>query len=216
MDALLMTIGSGWVSGIRPYFMVFLLGLAGRIFDLDQVPQVLERTDVLVITGILLAVDFAADKIPYFDSLWDQLNAIVRPLAGAAIGYLLGGETDTTSAIIMAVLGGATALGAHAAKATTRAAINVSPEPVSNAVVSVVEDGAALVMGLLAVFLPVLAAIVAVVLVIAGLWLAYRLHRLYRNLRARAREARARRAPVPDGASDAGAQGAPGGRRPRG
>lgn len=41
MEALLMTVGSGVVSGVRPYFMVFLLGLAGRLLDLDQVPAVL-------------------------------------------------------------------------------------------------------------------------------------------------------------------------------
>lgn len=196
MEALLMTVGSGWVSGIRPYFMVFLLGLAGRIFDLDQVPQVLERTDVLVITGILLVVDFAADKIAYFDSFWDQLNLVIRPIAGAAIGYLLGGETSTVDAVVMAVLGGATALGAHTAKATARAAVNVSPEPVSNIAVSGLEDISAAIVGGLVLLLPAVAAIAAIVLVALGLYLVYRIHRAYRNLRARLREARARRAPV--------------------
>lgn len=191
-----MTVGSGWVSGIRPYFMVFLLGLAGRVLGLDQVPAVLQRTDVLVITAILLLVDFAADKIAYFDSFWDQLNTVVRPIAGAAIGFLLGGETSTADAIIMAVLGGATAVGAHVTKATTRAAVNVSPEPVSNAVVSGIEDVAALAMGVLAIALPAVAAVIAVVLVALGLYVVYRIHRAYRNLRSRLRAARERRAPV--------------------
>ncbi|GAB2536383.1 DUF4126 domain-containing protein [Brachybacterium huguangmaarense] len=196
MEALLMSVGSGWVSGIRPFFMVFLLGLAGRIFDLDQVPAVLERTDVLVIAGILLVVDFAADKIPYFDSFWDQLNLVVRPIAGAALGALVGGETDTTTAIIGAVLGGGAALGAHAAKATTRAVVNVSPEPVSNIVVSGVEDVSALAMGVLTIALPVLAGVIGVVLVGVGLYAVYRIHRSYRRLRERLRIARERRAPV--------------------
>lgn len=196
MEALLMTVGSGWVSGIRPYFMVFLLGLSGRVLDLEQVPQVLQRTDVLVITAILLVVDFAADKIAYFDSFWDQLNAIVRPVAGAAIGFLLGGENSTTDAVIMAVLGGATAFGAHLAKSTARAAVNVSPEPVSNVVVSGVEDVAAAGVGVLAIALPAVAAVLAIVLIALGLYLVYRIHRAYRHLRARLRAARARRAPV--------------------
>lgn len=196
MESLLMTVGSGWVSGIRPYFMVFLLGLAGRIFDLDQVPQVLERWDVIIITGILLLVDFAADKIAYFDSFWDQLNTVIRPVAGAAIGFLLGGETSTTDAIVMALLGGATAFGAHVTKATVRAAVNVSPEPVSNMVVSGIEDVSALVMGALVLVLPVLAAVVAIVLIALGMYLVYRIHRAYRNLKERLRKARERRAPV--------------------
>lgn len=196
MEALLMTVGSGVVSGVRPYFMVFLLGLAGRLLDLDQVPAVLQRTDVLVITGILLLVDLAADKIPYFDSFWDQLNAVVRPLAGAAIGYLLGGETDTTSAIVMALLGGAAAIGIHITKSTARAAVNVSPEPVSNVVVSTAEDVGALVLGILTIALPAVAAVIGVVLLGISLYLAYRLHRAFRRLRARSRAARERRAPV--------------------
>lgn len=189
-----MTLGSGWVSGVRPYFMIFLLGVSGRIFGLEQVPDVLQRTDLLVIAGILLVVDFAADKIAFLDSFWDQLHTVIRPIAGGAIGYLLGGETDTTQAVVMAVIGAATAVGAHATKATTRAAVNVSPEPVSNALVSTGEDLAAVVVGLLAVFLPLVAGILALVLIAAGIYLMYRIRKAYQNLRARLLEVRARRA----------------------
>ena len=190
----MMTLGSGWVSGIRPYFMIFLLGLSGRLLSLEQVPEVLQRTDLLVITGILLLVDLAADKIAFLDSFWDQLHTVVRPIAGGAIGFLLGGETDTTSAIVMAVLGAAAAFGSHAAKTTTRAAVNVSPEPVSNVLVSTGEDVAAVVMGLLAIVFPALAALLALVLLGLGIWAMVRIHRAYRDLRARLREVRARRA----------------------
>lgn len=191
MDALMMTLGSGWVSGVRPYFMIFLLGLSGRVLGLEQVPEVLQRTDLLVIAGTLLLVDLAADKIAFLDSFWDQLHTVVRPIAGGAIGYLLGGETDTTTAIVMAVLGAATAFGAHSAKATARAVVNVSPEPVSNALVSTGEDVAAVVMGLLTILLPALAALLALLLLGLGLYLMVRLRRAYRDLRERLRRARA-------------------------
>lgn len=194
MEALMMTLGSGWVSGVRPYFMIFLLGLSGRLFGIEQVPEVLQRTDLLVIAGILLVVDFAADKIAFLDSFWDQLHTVIRPIAGGAIGYLLGGETDTTAAIVMAVLGAATALGSHATKATARAAVNVSPEPVSNALVSTGEDLAAVVVGVLSLILPVVAGLLALVLIAAGLYLAYRIHRAYRDLKGKLAEVRARRA----------------------
>jgi len=197
MEALLMTLGSGWVSGVRPYFMMFLLGISGRVFGIEQVPEVLQRTDLLVITGILLLVDLAADKIAFLDSFWDQLHTVIRPLAGGAIGYLLGGETDTTTAIVMAVIGGATAFGAHAAKSTARAAVNVSPEPVSNALVSTAEDGAAVVMGLLTLLLPALAAVLALGLLGLGIYLVVRIRRAYHGLRGRLREARARQAGAP-------------------
>ena len=198
MDALLMTLGSGWVSGIRPYFMLFLLGLSGRLFDLEQVPAVLQRTDLLVITAVLLLVDLAADKIAFLDSFWDQLHTVIRPIAGGAIGFLLGGETDTTTAIVMAVIGAATAFGAHAAKSTARAAVNVSPEPVSNVLVSTGEDVAAVVMGLLTVLLPAVAAVLALLLLALGIWLLVRIRRAYLDLRGRLRAVReARRVAAP-------------------
>lgn len=203
MEALLMTLGSGWVSGIRPYFMIFLLGIAGRLFGIEQVPEVLQRTDLLVITGILLLVDLAADKIAFLDSFWDQLHTVLRPIAGGAIGYLLGGETDTTTAIVMAVIGAATAFGAHAAKSTARAAVNVSPEPVSNVLVSTGEDVAAVVMGLLTLLLPALAAVLALGLLGLGIYLVVRLRRTYRDLRGRLAAARAARAGTTDGAGPA-------------
>ena len=193
MEALLMTLGSGWVSGIRPYFMIFLLGLSGRLFGIEQVPEVLQRTDLLVITGILLLVDLAADKVAFLDSFWDQLHTVIRPVAGGAIGFLLGGETDTTTAVVMAVLGAAAAFGSHAAKATARAAVNVSPEPVSNVLVSTGEDVAAVVMGVLTIALPALAAVLALLLLGAGVYLIVRVRRAYRGLSQRLREARTRR-----------------------
>lgn len=193
MEALLMTLGSGWVSGIRPYFMIFLLGLSGRLFGIEQVPEVLQRTDLLVITGVLLLVDLAADKVAFLDSFWDQLHTVIRPIAGGAIGFLLGGETDTTTAVVMAVLGAAAAFGSHAAKATARAAVNVSPEPVSNVLVSTGEDAVAVVMGVLTIALPALAAVLALLLLGAGVYLIVRLRRAYRGLARRLREARARR-----------------------
>lgn len=193
MEALLMTLGSGWVSGIRPYFMIFLLGLSGRLFGIEQVPEVLQRTDLLVITGVLLLVDLAADKVAFLDSFWDQLHTVIRPVAGGAIGFLLGGETDTTTAVVMAVLGAAAAFGSHAAKATARAAVNVSPEPVSNVLVSTGEDVAAVVMGVLTIALPALAAVLALLLLGAGVYLIVRVRRAYRGLSQRLREARTRR-----------------------
>ncbi|MDO5662224.1 MAG: DUF4126 domain-containing protein [Brachybacterium sp.] len=196
MDALMMTLGSGGVSGLRPYFMVFVLGIAERFFDIAAIPDVFARTDVLVITAILLVVDFAADKVPFLDSFWDQLNTVVRPIAGGAIGYLVGGETDTTTAIVMAALGGGVAFGVHAAKTTARAAVNLSPEPVSNAVVSSIEDVVALSLGLMVVAVPAIAGLLALLLLAAGIYLAIRLRRMYRNVRDRARAMRARRAGI--------------------
>lgn len=185
MDALMMTLSSGAVSGIRPYLMLFVLGLADRFAHLAAVPDVMGRTDVLVITGILLVVDFAADKIAYLDSLWDTIHTFVRPIAGGAIGFLLGGETSTTEALVLAFVGGFSALGVHAAKMGGRAVVNASPEPVSNAVVSFGEDALALVLAIVAVVFPILAGIVALAMVIVAVWAAWKFYGMVRRLHAR-------------------------------
>ena len=185
MEALMMTLSSGAVSGIRPYLMLFVLGAAGRFLEIEQIPAVMQRTDVLVIAAILLVVDFAADKIQFLDSVWDAIHTVVRPVAGGAIGYLLGGETDTTYAIVLGVVGLLSATGIHAAKATTRAAVNASPEPVSNVFVSVGEDVGAVVLSILAVLLPIIAGIAALFLLIAAIIATVMLWRFIRRIRAR-------------------------------
>lgn len=181
----MMTLSSGAVSGIRPYLMLFVLGIADRFGNIGSIPDVMGRTDVLVITGILLVVDFAADKIAYLDSLWDTIHTFVRPIAGGAIGFLLGGETSTTEALVLAFVGGFSALGVHAAKMGGRAVVNASPEPISNAVVSFGEDGLAVVLAILAVVFPVLAGIAAVVMIVVAIWAALKFYRMVRRLHAR-------------------------------
>lgn len=171
METLMLTLSSGAVSGIRPYLMLLLLGLSGRFFSLDIVPAALQRTDVLVIAGVLVLVDFAADKIALFDSFWDTAHTIIRPVAGGAIGYLLGGETSTANALVLAVVGAASAFGVHATKTSARAVVNLSPEPVSNVAVSTGEDIAAFFFGIFALLLPILAGFVALTFIILGVFI---------------------------------------------
>ncbi len=171
METLMLTLSSGAVSGIRPYLMLLLLGLSGRFFGLDIVPAALQRTDVLVIAGVLVLVDFAADKIALFDSFWDTAHTIIRPVAGGAIGYLLGGETSTANALVLAAVGAASAFGVHATKTSARAVVNLSPEPVSNIAVSIGEDIAAFFFGIFALLLPILAGFVALTFIILGVFI---------------------------------------------
>jgi hypothetical protein len=124
----------GWASGFRLYAVVFLVGMAGAAgwMDLPAGLQVLQHPVLLGTSGFMLFVEFFADKIPVVDSLWDMVNSVVRIPAGAALAAGVFGADS-----------GALALAAtsQAAKTTTRAAINSSPEPFSNLAMSLVEDG---------------------------------------------------------------------------
>lgn len=186
MDVVGLIAGSGWASGLNLYAVTLILGLVGR-FGWSDVPDILMRTDVLIAAGVLFFVEFAADKIPYLDNVWDALHTVVRPLGAAALGYVIAGESGSIGEAAGALVAGALAATSHSAKATTRAAVNVSPEPVSNMTLSVLEDGVASGMTVLALALPVVALVVALLLAIASIWVAVKLWGAVRKVFRRGR-----------------------------
>jgi hypothetical protein len=133
----------GWASGFRLYAVVFLVGMAGAAGWMELPPglQVLQHPALLGASGFMLFVEFFADKIPVVDSLWDMVNSVVRIPAGAALAAGVFGADSGAMALAAALLGGSLAATSQAAKTTTRAAINSSPEPFSNIAMSLVEDG---------------------------------------------------------------------------
>lgn len=184
IDTIGLLAGSGWAAGLNLYLVTFLLGLGGRLEWLE-VPALLQRTDVMIVAGILYAVEFLADKVPYLDNIWDAVHTIVRPLGAAALGYVIAGDSSSVTAAVGAILSGSLALSAHSAKATTRAAVNTSPEPFSNIFLSVAEDG--LVAGLIALAIanPVITLVVVVLLTVGAVWLTVMLFGVIRRFRSR-------------------------------
>ncbi|HUP06885.1 MAG TPA: DUF4126 domain-containing protein [Caldimonas sp.] len=134
----------GWASGLRLYAVLFLTGLAGWLgwVDLPSGLRLLENPLMLGASGFLLAVEFFADKIPGVDTLWDAVHTLIRIPAGAALAGAVFGGDQATWAAMAALLGGALAATSHVAKATTRAAVNTSPEPFSNLALSLMGDAA--------------------------------------------------------------------------
>lgn len=184
-----------WASGINPYLLVLILGIAGRLTDWD-IPVAFERTDVLIVFAILAVLDTVADKIMWLDSGWDAVNTAIRPVAGAVVATLIASPSVDLPTAAIAAGGGAIALVTHLAKATTRLAVNTSPEPASNVVVSVIEDVLVAFTVALALVWPWLAAGLALTFLIAGSAVAVLLLRLARRaLRAR-RRAKAPPAPA--------------------
>ena len=159
---------SGWASGVNAYAVVLVLGALGRFAGADGVPLALQRTDVLIGAAVLYGLEFVADKIPWLDSAWDAVHTAIRPTLGAAIGLLLAGDASSVEQALAAAAGGLSALASHAVKAGLRAAVNTSPEPASNVVVSVAEDVTVAGVISLAVVAPWLAAAIAAVLLLAG------------------------------------------------
>jgi hypothetical protein len=181
VSALAFVFSSGWASGLNCYLVVLVLGIADRVHDTDQVPNVLARWDVLGVAAFLYAMEFVADKIPYVDSTWDAVSTAIRPTAGAVVGVLLAGQADDLNGAVAAVVGGGSALLSHAVKTGARLAINSSPEPVTNIGASLTEDVAVLGVVWFAIEHPRAAAAIAAVLLIGGLVLLYFLAKLVRR-----------------------------------
>jgi len=185
---------SGWASGINAYAVVLLLGVFGATGLTDEVPESLQRPEVLVAAGVLFLCEAVADKIPYVDSMWDAVHTVIRPVSGAVVGALLAGQSGSLSDLAAGAIGGSTALASHAVKAGTRMAVNTSPEPFSNVIVSFAEDLGVGGIVTFAMFNPEAAAIIAGTLLLAGLALLFFLvSRIRRFLRRRAQRREERR-----------------------
>jgi hypothetical protein len=186
MSVLPLVFTSGWASGINAYAVVLLLGVMGSTGVSDQVPASLQRPSVLAVAALLFLCEAVADKIPYVDTAWDTVHTLVRPVAGAVVAALLAGHDGSLPQVAAGAVGGSTALASHLVKAGIRMAVNTSPEPFSNIVISLAEDVGVSGIIVFALFHPVPAAIIAAVLLALGLTLVvFLLSRIRRFLRRR-------------------------------
>lgn len=192
MSALSLVVGSGWAAGVNLYAVTLVLGVLARTGAAD-LPEVLQRNEVLVAAAALYVVEFVVDKIPYLDNAWDAAHTVIRPVGAAVLGAVLSGDVSTLGEIGSAAGAAALALFSHTAKATARAAVNTSPEPVSNSAVSLGEDGLVAVVVYLAVANPLLALLAVAVLLVGGVWLTLRVWRAARSGLRRLRERRSGR-----------------------
>jgi hypothetical protein len=189
IGTLAIAMGAGWVSGINLYAAVATLGLLGRFANLGLPGEldVLTSWWIIGLSTVLYLIEFFADKIPYVDSTWDAIHTFIRIPAGAVLAATAFGDFDRGVQVAALLLGGGLALSAHGTKATARAAINLSPEPVSNIVVSLTEDVVAFGTILLSVFLPVVTIIFLVVFLALSIYIAPRMFRVLRGAISRVR-----------------------------
>lgn len=177
-----------WSSGISMYFVAAVLGISGRAEWIDC-PEWLMRPWVIGIAAALFVVELVVDKVPWIDSTWDAVHTALRPTAG---GIIFSTSGDGGDALWMGLAGAGMALSAHLAKASLRALVNLSPEPVSNLVVSLSEDGLVTALMGLAVTYPRAALVVALSLVavstVATVLLVRTVRRAWRGWRVRRRE----------------------------
>ena len=190
LQSVALAAGLAWGSGIRLYAVLFLAGLMARLGYVELPPglSLLTHPAVLGASGFMLFIEFFADKVPGFDTLWDAAHTFIRIPAGALLAALALADQDPALVLAAAILGGTLASAVHFTKAGGRALINTSPEPFSNLTASFGEE-ALLLGGLWAAFTHPLIFLAGLALfLLAALWLLPKIWRglgvLWRRLRA--------------------------------
>jgi hypothetical protein len=144
IEAISLGAGLAWASGLRLYLVAFALGLAGYNgwVELPEGLRVLQHPYVIGAAGLMLFLEFFADKVPWIDSAWDQVHTFIRIPAGALLAAGATGDTVSAMTIAAGILGGTITAGTHFAKTGGRLALNTSPEPFTNWAASLTEDAA--------------------------------------------------------------------------
>ena len=183
-------LGASVASGLRLYATVAVIGFLGRSGVLTLPPglHALTHAWVIVVAAALYLVEFLADKIPLVDSVWDAVHTFIRVPAAGLLAWAALANVPEHWRVIAALCCGGVALSAHGLKSSARAAINTTPEPVTNWLASLAEDGATAFLLYLAVRHPFAAALVAALVVVAAAllvtWMTRVVRRFFRRDRS--------------------------------
>jgi hypothetical protein len=191
MELVPTAISAGYAAGLNAYGTVVLLNLLGRA-GFGEVPDSLTSDSILIVAAVMYAIEFVTDKVPYLDSVWDVFHTAIRPAIGSLIGVEFADldKVTTPETVVAGGAGGTTALLSHGLKAGLRLGINTSPEPASNIITSLIEDGIA--AGVIALTLkePLIALAIVIVLLAIGIGLVLFLRKRIRRALERRRERR--------------------------
>lgn len=165
--ALITAFGLAGAAGLNAYIPLLMVGILGRlgVITLASPFTLLSNEWVLLVLGILLAVEFVIDKVPGADSLNDVIQTLVRPAAGAILFAAQSGAIASMPPELGLILGLVAAFGVHAAKAAARPVVNTTTMGVGGPVVSVLEDVTSAVASALAIFFPLLFLFFALIMV---------------------------------------------------
>ena len=176
-------LGTSFASGLNVYATIAAAGIFQRLGIIELPPSlhILAHPVVLGIAAVLFVVEFVADKIPIVDTAWDAAHTFIRPPAAMVLAYSAFGGVPEAWKLGAALLAGSVALTSHGAKASTRAAANTSPEPVSNWLLSLGEDAVAVFLSWLSATHPVLTAVLVAVLVVLAVFVIWKLYGFFRR-----------------------------------
>jgi hypothetical protein len=183
LETLGLALGAGFSSGLNLYATVATLGLLDRfgVIHLPSSLHALSHPVILILAIVLYLVEFFADKVPYVDTVWDVIHTFIRPPAAALLAYSAAGAAPAEWRWAAALLAGGVALTSHGTKATTRAAVNTTPEPFSNWTLSFGEDVLAVWLAWMAAAHPIATTVIVIALLALSVFLLVHLFRFARR-----------------------------------
>jgi len=177
-------LGSSWASGVNLYLTVAGLGISHKMGWITLPGEMQSISHPLIIGAALLLyiIEAVADKIPYVDSTWDTVHTFIRPLGGYVLGYLALADSGPILQNMVGLLTGSIAMDSHLTKATTRVAINTSPEPVTNTVASVTEDISVAGILFLVIHHPIIASIIVILFILFSIWFLKKMFKFLKRI----------------------------------
>jgi hypothetical protein len=177
-------VATSFAAGLNVYAAVATLGLLAHADVLSLPPALIIVSNWWVIgaSAVLFLVEFFADKVPAFDLIWNALHTFVRVPVAALLAYGATAQLSPQKQLLATLLGGSIALAAHGGKTAIRAAVTPSPEPFSNAALSLGEDALAIFLIWFATQHPYITTVMVAILVLIVVVMARLVYRAIRNL----------------------------------
>lgn len=160
-------------AGLNAWVPLLVLALSDRLTDkveLTQPYDFLSSTWVIILLLVLLGIEIVVDKIPGFDHANDLVQSVFRPAAGAILLMATTNDQDVVNPLIAMVLGLVIAGAIHAVKTLSRPAVTLSTGGLGNPIVSMIEDGVAVLASILAIVLPILSVLLFVLMAVFVYW----------------------------------------------
>ena len=194
MLAALTGAGLSAAAGLNAYIPFILVALMARFTDVINLPHQyawIESNWAIGIAAVLLLSEVVLDKVALVDHINDAVGTFVRPATGglifaattAAEDFEQGSSFMQDNPWVGVLLGIITAGIVHTGKAVSRPVVNAGTAGMGTPVVSAAEDGAAVTLSLVAIFLPVLVIFLLLLLLWGGvvLWRRSRARRRHRD-----------------------------------
>jgi hypothetical protein len=165
-------------AGLNAYIPLFTIAVIAHYtdwFKLNAPYDALANPWIIILLGVLIIIEFLADKVPAFNHINDLIQTFIRPVAGAIVFAAAAKVLTDVSPLLSLACGLLVAGSVHVAKsAVVRPAVTATTGGAANVPVSIAEDVISTLTSILAVIVPVIVACIFVLFTALLIWWLWR------------------------------------------